>query len=77
MRWKRRYQDAIDLAAINQRHIEWLQKEMNRLRDDRLEWFLITRRFAYVGKAEWGKEKWEEVFDDYLRLRGRLEDPRG
>ena len=47
--------------------------EIERLRAERLEWFLVARqlRDALLG----GKDK-DQALDEYLRTRGRLEDAR-
>lgn len=47
--------------------------EIERLRHERLEWFLAARQLRDV-ILEQGDA--QPALDDYLRVRGRLEDPR-
>ena len=47
--------------------------EIERLRHERLEWFLVARQLRDAAIA---KQEINEALNDYLRARGRLEDPR-
>lgn len=47
--------------------------EIERLRDERREWFLVAREMRDVIL---GQGDTQAALDDYLRVRGRLEDPR-
>lgn len=47
--------------------------EIVRLRQERLEWFLVAKDLSYALLQ--GRDA-DEAFDNYLRTRGRLEDPR-
>ena len=47
--------------------------EIERLRRERLEWFLVARQLR---DAVMAKQEVDEALSDYLRVRGRLEDPR-
>lgn len=47
--------------------------EIERLRAERREWFLVAR---YLRDALIGEQHKDAVMDLYLRTRGRLEDPR-
>ena len=50
-----------------------LTDEIERLRHERLEWFLVARQLRDAAIA---KKEIDEALNDYLRVRGRLEDPR-
>lgn len=52
-----------------------LEDEIERLRAERLEWFLVARQLRDALVESGNKEPFE-AFDEYLRTRGRLEDPR-
>jgi hypothetical protein len=47
--------------------------ELKRLQEERAAWFFVARELAQVIMS--GVDG-EEALNDYLRLRGRLEDPR-
>lgn len=47
--------------------------EIERLRYERNEWFLVARQLR---DAVMAKQEIDEALNDYLRVRGRLEDPR-
>ena len=55
------------------RQAELAADEIERLRAERLEWFLVARQLrdavGYVTEIQ-------DAIDNYLRVRGRLEDPR-
>ena len=61
-------------------HTEWdwylpddAADEIERLRHERFEWFLVA---CGLRDAVTGNLDVHAAFDDYLRVRGRLEDPR-
>lgn len=64
-----------NIETINQLGEEWTKTtlELKAMKAERLAWFLVARqlRDALIG----GKDK-DEALDEYLRTRGRLEDPR-
>ena len=47
--------------------------EIQRLRRERLEWFIVARQLR---DAVMAKQEVDEAINDYLRVRGSLEDPR-
>ena len=47
--------------------------EIERLREERLQWFVVARQLR---DALLGTEEKDAAVDEYLRTRGRLEDPR-
>lgn len=47
--------------------------EIQRLRQERLEWFLVACRLRDALIVS--KQQLDEALDSYLRVRGRLEDP--
>lgn len=47
--------------------------EIERLRHERLKWFLVARQLR---DAVMAKQEIDEALSDYLRARGSLEDPR-
>ena len=54
-------------------NIDELHDEVIRLRQERLEWFLVARQLR---DAVMRVREIDEAIDGYLRVRGRLEDPR-
>lgn len=50
-----------------------LEREIERLREERLQWFVVARQLR---DALFGTEEKDAAVDEYLRTRGRLEDPR-
>lgn len=50
-----------------------LRLENERLRRERLEWFIVARQLR---DAVMAKQEVDEAMSDYLRVRGSLEDPR-
>ena len=47
--------------------------EIERLRAERLQWFLVARQLR---DALFGTEEKDAAVDEYLRTRGRLKNPR-
>lgn len=64
-----------NIETINQLGEEWTKTtlELKAMKEERLEWFLVARqlRDALIG----GQDR-DAALDEYLRTRGRLDDPR-
>lgn len=60
-------------VSVNPETFTEAADEIERLRAERLEWFVIARQLLEVVIAA---EKPNPAIDAYLRLRGSLEDPR-
>lgn len=54
-------------------NISQLKNEILRLKVERMQWFLVA---ANLKDAMLGAADRDEAFDNYLRMRGKLEDPR-
>lgn len=62
-----------DALIVMTEGLRELRLENERLRRERLEWFLVARQLR---DAVMAKQEIDEAVNDYLRVRGSLEDPR-
>ena len=62
-----------DALVVMTEGLRELRLENERLRRERLEWFIVARQLRGAVMA---KQEVDEAISDYLRVRGSLEDPR-